>query len=59
MTEDKWNEIRQEEVRLYYKRFTPSSQLNSENYKAWRNATMLFIEEMDKATEVYEMENKK
>lgn len=53
MTKDKWNEIVVQEI--YKLNIEPCG---PEEWKDFKKELLLFINEVDKATEVYEMENK-
>lgn len=57
MTEDKWKQIVREEQDKKNK-VTRNKIMQVSNWPTVRAALMTFINEVDKVTEVYEMENK-
>lgn len=58
MTKEKWKEIEEQETSKWWDRISHLEKFATfENYKEVKNSFMKYFEEMDKATEVFEMEN--
>ena len=58
MNKEKWKKITQEEVQKHINR-TVFMEFEPENWEEYKKANLEYIKEVDKATEVYFMENKK
>lgn len=56
MTDQKWNEIETEE---FHKAFTTYLSVTVNNWSDFKDSMIHYISEIDKATEVYNMENTK
>jgi hypothetical protein len=56
MNQDRWNQIYNEECNKVYSSY---SVINPETWEDIKEKTLKFIDEIDKATEVYLLENSK
>lgn len=56
MNKDKWNEIFMNEVN-YYQTYSINASVTPENWAEEKQKLLKFVENVDKATEVYNLEN--
>jgi hypothetical protein len=59
MNRNKWAQVKEEEEFEFSKKISGIDRDDPENWTIYKSCLLGFIEEMDKATEVYNMENKK